>query len=71
MPTLTVRADVMPGVLPDSVVGVLAPKVAEFDAKLPKPYKIETGGLVEDSAASSASVFAVVPLMILLMLTVS
>jgi multidrug efflux pump len=68
VPTLTVRADVVHGVLPDSVVAALAEKVAEFAAKLPKPYKVETGGLYEESAASSASVFAVVPLMILLML---
>jgi multidrug efflux pump len=68
VPTLTVRADVTPGVLPDSVVGVLAPKVAEFSAKLPRPYTVATGGLYEESAVSSASVFAVVPLMILLML---
>ncbi|HEY5310590.1 MAG TPA: efflux RND transporter permease subunit, partial [Casimicrobiaceae bacterium] len=68
VPTLTVRADVAPGVLPDSVVGTLAPKVVEFGTKLPRHYKVETGGLYEESSASSASVFAVVPLMILLML---
>jgi len=68
LPTLTVRADVVPGVLPDTVVGALAPKVAEFAAKLPKPYRVETGGLYEESAVSQASVFAVVPLMIVLML---
>jgi len=70
VPTLTVRADVNPGALPDSVVGALAPKVAEFAAKLPRPYTVETGGLYEESAASSASVFAVVPLMIVLMLLI-
>jgi multidrug efflux pump subunit AcrB len=68
VPTLTVRADVAHGVLPDLVVGALAPKVAAFSQKLPKPYKVETGGLYEESAASSASVFAVVPIMIVLML---
>jgi multidrug efflux pump subunit AcrB len=68
VPTLTVRADVAHGVLPDLVVGALAPKVAAFAQKLPKPYKVETGGLYEESAASSASVFAVVPIMIVLML---
>jgi multidrug efflux pump subunit AcrB len=68
VPTLTVRADVMHGVLPDAVVGALAPKVADFAAKLPRQYKVATGGLYEESAISSASVFAVVPLMILLML---
>ncbi|MBL8373113.1 efflux RND transporter permease subunit [Accumulibacter sp.] len=68
VPTLTVRADVNRGVLPDSVVEALAPKIADFSAKLPKPYKVETGGLFEESQVSQASVFAVVPLMIVLML---
>jgi len=68
VPTLTVRADVNPGVLPDTVVATLAPKIAEFGATLPKAYKVETGGLYEESQASQASVFAVVPLMIVLML---
>lgn len=69
LPTLTVRADVDHSVLPDTVVGALAPKIAELNARLPAKYKIETGGMYEESAISSASVFAVVPLMILLMLT--
>ena len=50
VPTLTVRADVVAGVLPDTVVGALAPKIAEFAAKLPRHYKVETGGLYEESA---------------------
>jgi multidrug efflux pump subunit AcrB len=70
VPTLTVRADVNRGVLPDDVVAALAPKIDAFNAKLPRPYKIETGGLFEESAVSQASVFAVVPLMIVLMLTI-
>ncbi|MGB9355897.1 MAG: efflux RND transporter permease subunit [Azonexus sp.] len=69
LPTLTVRADVDHSVLPDAVVGALAPKIAELNARLPAQYKIETGGMYEESAISSASVFAVVPLMIVLMLT--
>jgi multidrug efflux pump subunit AcrB len=68
VPTLTVRADVITGVLPDSVVSTLTPKIAEFSTKLPKYYKIETGGLYEESKKSSESVFAVVPVMILLMM---
>jgi hypothetical protein len=50
------------------VVSALTPKIAEFGARLPKPYKVETGGLFEESQISQASVFAVVPLMIVLML---
>ncbi|MGB0685799.1 MAG: hypothetical protein ACPGQD_06430, partial [Planctomycetota bacterium] len=37
---------------------------------LPAGYAIETGGLVEESAASQASVFAVVPLMLILVVTI-
>jgi multidrug efflux pump subunit AcrB len=68
VPTLTVRADVTPGVLPDDVVGALRDRVAEFGRKVPRDYTVETGGMYEESAESSASVFAVVPMMILLML---
>ena len=70
VPTLTVSAGVEPGVLPDVVVGALAAKIAAFSAKLPRDYKIATGGLYEESAISSASVFAVLPLMLLLMLVI-
>jgi hypothetical protein len=66
--SLTVRADVAAGVLPDQVVGALASKVAEFAAKLPQRYRLEIGGMYEESGQSSASVFAVLPLMIVLML---
>ena len=70
VPTLTVRADVTPGVLADTVVGDLAPRIAEFAATLPAQYKVATGGLYEESAVSRASVFAVLPLMIGLMLII-
>ena len=70
VPTLTVRADVAPGVMPETVVEDLAPAIAEFGAGLPQGYAVTPGGLVEESAYSRASVFAVVPLMLLIMLTV-
>ncbi|TCT24187.1 efflux RND transporter permease subunit [Thiobaca trueperi] len=69
VPTLTIQSDVAPGTLPETVVGDLAPAIAELNADLPTGYRIEVGGTVEESAASQASVFAVVPLMILMMLT--
>jgi multidrug efflux pump len=70
VPTLTVRSDVAPGILPESVVTDLAPAIAELNASLPKGYQIELGGIAEESAKSRASVFAVVPLMLIIMLTV-
>jgi multidrug efflux pump len=69
-PTLTVRADVASGVLPDTVVDQLEPAIAELNAGLPQGYEVVVGGIAEESAKSQASVFAVVPLMLLIMLTV-
>jgi multidrug efflux pump subunit AcrB len=70
VPTLTVQMDVREGVLPDTVVTALEPVIAQLQATLPPGYAIETGGIAEESAASRASVMAVVPAMILIMLTV-
>jgi multidrug efflux pump subunit AcrB len=69
VPTLTVRADVRPGVLPETVVQALAPAIEKLDASLPTPFRITTGGTVEESRISQASVFAVVPLMLFVMIT--
>jgi multidrug efflux pump len=69
VPTLTVQADVAPAVLPESVVDGLAPAVAKLSASLPAPYRIAVGGTVEESQKSQASVFAVVPFMLFVMIT--
>jgi multidrug efflux pump subunit AcrB len=69
VPTLTVRADVAPGVLPESVAAKLGPGIDELNSRLPPGYRVVAGGTVEESARSQASVFAVVPIMVLLMLT--
>lgn len=70
IPTLTVQAYLPRGVLPNDVVDDLAPGIAAAVAALPPGYRIETGGIVEESADSLASVKAVVPLMLFIMLTV-
>jgi multidrug efflux pump subunit AcrB len=69
VPTLTVQADTAPGVLPETVAAALAEPIAALAAGLPVGYRIEVGGTVEESAESRASVLAVVPLMLFLMLT--
>ena len=69
VPTLTVQADVAAGVLPESVVDALAPAVAKLNAGLPPAYHINVGGTVEESEKSKASVIAVVPAMLFLMIT--
>jgi multidrug efflux pump subunit AcrB len=68
VPTLTVQADVASGSTPESAVHALAPAIAKLGENLPKGYRIEVGGTVEESAQSQASVFAMVPLMLLLMI---
>ena len=69
VPTLTVRADVAPGVLPETVVARLEAPLARARAALPAGYTLETGGTAEESAEGRASVLAVVPVMIAVMLT--
>ena len=68
VPTLTVLADVPPNVSPEGAVTALAPAIETLRQSLPKDYHIAVGGTVEESANSQASVFAKVPLMLLLML---
>jgi multidrug efflux pump subunit AcrB len=70
VPTLTVQADTASGLTPESAVAALEPQIAALAADLPSQYKIETGGTVEESAQSQASVFAKVPLMLFLMITI-
>ena len=69
LPTLTVLADVVGGDTPEAAVAALEPQIAAMTATLPVGYEIQVGGTVEASAESSASVFAVVPLMVFLMIT--
>ena len=58
------------GASPEAVIGALAPAVAKLTASLPQAYHIAVGGTVEESASSQASVFAVVPLMLIIIITV-
>jgi multidrug efflux pump subunit AcrB len=68
VPTLTVRADIAEGATPEGAVATLGPEIEKIRANLPKGFSIETGGTVEESAQSQASVFALIPAMLLLML---
>ncbi len=69
-PTLTVQADVAQGTLPATVVQNVARRIAELNASLPAGYHIEIGGTVEESEKAQSSVFAAVPLMLGLTLTI-
>ncbi len=70
VPALTVQADVASGALPETVVNALKPKIDELNKTLPQGYAVSVGGTVEESAKSQASVVAVVPVMLFIMLSV-
>jgi multidrug efflux pump subunit AcrB len=69
MPTLTVLAAVTGRALPEEVDEALEDDIAALNADLPPGYSIEVGGTTEASADGQESVFAVVPLMLFVMLT--
>jgi multidrug efflux pump subunit AcrB len=70
VPTLTVQADVVPGLLPAAAVKAVQPSIDQLAAKLPSGYRIVSGGSVEESAKAQASVQAVLPAMMVLVLTI-
>jgi multidrug efflux pump subunit AcrB len=70
LPTITVQADTAPGLEAATVVKALASDLAAFKSRLPAGYDVVVGGTVEDSAKARASIFAVFPLMLLIMITI-
>jgi multidrug efflux pump len=69
IPTLTIQADVLRGASPEGVVASLAPAIQKFESGLPAAYHVAVGGTVEESTQSQASVYAVLPLMLFIIVT--
>lgn len=69
MPTITIQAAITTKDQPDTIVTALAPAIAEFSDRLPALYEVQVGGTVESSAESQKPIAAVVPVMLLIMLT--
>ena len=70
-PVITVKAAIANDDLPATIVDDLAPIVAEFAETLPRGYTVEVGGTVESSADSQAPIMAVMPIMLLIILTLT
>ena len=70
VPTLTVQADVLPSLLPATAVKAVQPSIDQLAASLPSGYRIVAGGSVEESGKAQASVKAVLPMMMVLVLTI-
>ncbi len=66
---LTVRADMADKTQGDTVSGEINLQLTELRAKLPAGYRIETGGSVEESAKGETAIKAVMPLMLVGVIT--
>ena len=69
VPTVTVKAAVMTKDQPATITQDLQPAISAFAATLPPGYAIEVAGSAESSAESQAPIIAVVPIMLLIMVT--
>ncbi len=70
LPTITVQAAPAPGLEAPTVAKLLEPVIAGIEKTLPAGAKIEIGGTEEKSGQSTASVLAVVPLMLSVILII-
>ncbi|HVJ41808.1 MAG TPA: efflux RND transporter permease subunit [Dongiaceae bacterium] len=70
LPTITVQADVVPGIQPPTAYAMNAADIDALRKTLPPGVQIVEGGTVESSAKANASIVAQLPLMALLMLVV-
>ena len=70
LPTLTVQADVAHGAFPEAVTARQADGIAALNRTLPAGYSVAVGGPTETSATSRASIMAVVPAMLLVVVSI-
>jgi multidrug efflux pump subunit AcrB len=66
---ITVRADVVDGVQPPDVTNAIWPKLQSIRDSLDSAYRIEIGGAIEESQKGNASIYALFPVMLGVMLT--
>jgi len=69
LPTMTVRADMVGNTQPATTSERLNVQFDALRAKLPPGYRIEMGGSIEESAKSGKAIGAVVPLMLVGVIT--
>ncbi len=70
LPTITVQADILPGIQAVTVNQQLADAVDKIRSSMPPGYRLEDGGAVEQSSKGQRSVLAVIPIMFILMLLI-
>jgi multidrug efflux pump len=67
--SITLRGDVADGVQPPTVTNEIWPRLKPLRDSMPAGYRMEIGGAIEESAKGNASIAAVAPVMIIIMLT--
>jgi len=67
--SITLRGDVRDGVQAPTVTNEIWPRLQPLAQKMPAGYRIEIGGAIEEAAKGNASLAAVAPVMVLVMLT--
>jgi multidrug efflux pump subunit AcrB len=70
LPTITVQADIVPGIQPATVNQQLVSAMDGIRSSLPPGYRLEEGGAAEQSAKGQSSVAAVLPVMLIAMLLI-
>lgn len=68
LPFITVQTDLAPGLRAEAVSSGLRPTVDKLRAQLPAGYHIEEGGTVAESDKGNGSVYAVLPVTLIIML---
>ncbi len=69
LPTVTVRADIRDGVQAPTVTSEINPQLDAIRASLPAGFAIEPGGATEESAKGENSIKAVMPMMLICVVT--
>jgi multidrug efflux pump len=69
MPAITVQGDIVGGVQAPVVSQRLQPEIDKLKPDLPPGYTIDTGGAIEESARGQGSVNAVIPVMLIAVVT--
>ena len=69
LPTVTVRADIRDNTQAPVVTGQINPQLDAVRAQLPPGFRIEVGGATEESAKGEESIKAVMPLMLVGVIT--
>ena len=69
LPTITVRADIVGAMQPQAASVQVDQQLGVLRAKLPPGFRVEMGGATEESAKGENSIMAVMPLMVVAVIT--